>query len=273
MRLAVLALLATVAASGQGVRYERVPDERLRARLEAVKKKNAERQEEVRRQLEEAGCGRLGLEKVKGTKLENVVCVLQGRTPVTVVVGAHHDKSASSEMGVADNWSGVSLLASLYESLAKEPRELTYVFVGFAAEEEGLKGAASFVKDWEKAAKPKIAAMVNVDSVGMAGTKLWPGRSDERLVGLMEQLANAQQLDLGLVDVGAVADSDSGPFVARKIPVVDVHSVTRETIGVLHSGEDKPGVVKFEHYRDAYRLVAGFLALLDSMQRRAIETH
>lgn len=265
-RLAAMAVLAWV-ASGQQIRHYWVSDEKLKERFGAVETKNRLRQERLQRQFEEAGCAgeRLALQPVRGTKIPNVICTLPGQTAVTVVVGAHHDKSVASQTGAVDNWSGASLLPSLYESLAKEPRQRTYVFVGFTAEEVGLVGSEEFLKQWRKAGRPDPEAMVNVDSVGMTPTKVWPGRSDERLVSVLARLAEAMKLPLGGVDVGAVGDSDSRSFALKKIPVVDIHSVTQQTLRVLHSPDDGPAAVRFEYYRDTYRLLAGFLALMDTL--------
>ncbi len=268
-----LGILFGFSGSGecQQLRFYRVPDEQLEARLGAAKVKNVERQAELQRLFEEAGCKgeSLELQRVSGTKAPNIFCTLRGETQVTVVVGAHHDKVPQSALGLVDNWSGASMLPSLYESLAKEKRQITFIFAGFAAEEDGFLGSEEMMKQWKKQGRGKIEAMVNIDSVGMTPTKVWPARSDERLLAVLAGVARAMKLPVSGVDVSQVGDSDSVTFAQRKIPVVDVHGVTQETFRTLHSPYDKPGAVVFEHYRDTYRLMAGFLSFLDSMQAAA----
>jgi len=49
----------------------------------------------------------------------------------TIVVGAHIDFSDSGR-GVIENWTGASLLPSLFEALRQSPRKHKFVFVGFS---------------------------------------------------------------------------------------------------------------------------------------------
>jgi hypothetical protein len=63
-----------------------------------------------------AGCGQVIEQPVKWSRQGNVVCTLPGKGEGTIVVGAHFDKS--NALGVVDNWSGASLLPSLYQRSA-----------------------------------------------------------------------------------------------------------------------------------------------------------
>jgi Zn-dependent M28 family amino/carboxypeptidase len=62
-----------------------------------------------------------------------------------VIVGGHFD-FAEHGSGIVDDWSGASLLPSLYEALKAEPRRHTFLFVAFAEEELGLIGSRRYVK-------------------------------------------------------------------------------------------------------------------------------
>ncbi len=66
--------------------------------------------------------------------------MLPGRSDRVIIVGAHFDRVADGD-GVVDNWSGASLLPSLYEAVKLEPRRHTYIFVGFTDGEEGEVGS------------------------------------------------------------------------------------------------------------------------------------
>ncbi len=92
-------------------------------------------------------------------KWDNIVCTLPGSTDDVIVVGAHYDYVTRGE-GAIDNWSGSSLLVSLYQTLAAAQRHYTCVFVGFAEEEKGLYGARAFVKDVGKENLSKVRAMI-----------------------------------------------------------------------------------------------------------------
>ena len=83
----------------------------------------------------EAGCDEqhLSEQPVKGSKQPNVICLLPGTSDKVIIVGAHFDY-VSAGNGVVDNWSGASLLPSLYEAIKIEPRKHSYIFIGFTDE-------------------------------------------------------------------------------------------------------------------------------------------
>lgn len=269
---ALLSCTALVIVSAQAIRHHRVPDDALRARLNQVENRNDARMRTLVRLFEEAGCRdeRLQLQKLSGTKLQNVICTLAGESAVTVVVGAHYDHTEQAGMGAADNWSGASMLPSLYEGASKTKPKITFVFVGFAEEETGLHGARRFAAEWEKPGSRKPQAMVNLDTLGLSPTKIWLSRSDEKLAQALAQVARAVKLPVSGMNIEQVGETDSRIFHDNKIPVLDLHSVTQERLSILHSNLDQLDKVRFDDYRDSYLLVAGFLAYLDALQAQAM---
>ena len=81
-------------------------------------------------------------------------------------MGAHYDR-VSAGNGVVDNWSGASLLPSLYEAVKGQPREHTYIFIGFTDEEKGLVGSRFYVRQMMKQQVAATDAMVNMDTLGL----------------------------------------------------------------------------------------------------------
>ena len=77
-------------------------------------------------------------------------------------------------------------------------------------------------------------------------------------------LAGAMKLELTGMNVDGVGESDSKYFSEKKVPVLDIHSVTPETMRILHSSKDVPEAIVFVNYRNTYQLLAGFLAYADS---------
>jgi hypothetical protein len=77
-------------------------------------------------------------------------------------------------------------------------------------------------------------------------------------------VARALNLPVDGVNVERIGDSDSHPFAARKLRVIDFHSVTQENLRVLHSGRDQASAINWDAYYDTYRLIAGLLAYLDA---------
>ncbi len=209
-------------------------------------------------------------QQVKGSKLPNVICTLQGESDSLIVVGAHFDHSGQGA-GVVDNWSGAGLLPSLFESLHKELRKHTFVFVGFSDEEKGLVGSSYYVKQLKPDQTSKIRVMINLDSLGLGPTKIWLGRSEKKLAGALTGVAKSLGLPLQAIDGDQVGDEDSTPFRKRKVPAIVLHSITQETLSVLHSSKDTVSAVRMDDYYETYRLISVYLAFLDGMAWEQIE--
>jgi hypothetical protein len=135
---AVLLSLSMSSAVAEPLRLNLVPRAVVEARLGKYGGTNRERGATLERMFVEAGCGEhLSEQSVPWSKVPNRICVLPGQTGQVIIVGAHFDRVPEGH-GVADNWSGASLLPSLYQSIKNEPRRHTYIFIGFTDEETGL---------------------------------------------------------------------------------------------------------------------------------------
>ncbi len=238
---------------------------KLQSRLERYEGKNEVRGDTLKSLFEEAGCAGewLTAQGIKSNPRPNVICTLKGQQENVIVVGAHYDKTYDGD-GVVDNWSGAGLLPSLYESLAGKPRRHTFVFVGFTDEEKGLVGSEYYVKSLKPEDLARTRAMVNIDSVGLSSTKIWTSRADKALLDYLFRAAAALNLPVDGIDVDKVGDSDSHPFARRKIPVIDFHSITQDTLRILHSRYDKLSAISRDDYYATYRLISVYLAYLDS---------
>ena len=107
--------------------------------------------------------------------------------------------------------------------------------------------------------------MINLDSLGLSATKVWLSRADRKLAEALNAVARAMKLDLGWVNVDKVGSSDSESFGQRKIPALTIHSLTQETLPILHTEKDKLEAVKLGDYYDTYRLLAAYLSYLDGL--------
>lgn len=233
-------------------------------RLKSYKGNDNEREATVRSFFQSVGCseGRLVEQPVKGSKVPNVICTLPGRSDSVIVVGAHYDHVDEGD-GVIDNWSGASMLPSLYQTVKAEPRTHTFVFVAFAGEEKGLLGSRFYVNGLSLDQVKKIDAMVNMDTLGLGPTEVWASRSDPKLVRALDGLAQALKLPLTAVNVDEVGESDEESFVNHKVSTITIHSLTQKTLPILHSRKDNYSAVHFDDYYDTYRLLSGYLVLLD----------
>src|SRR4029077_18427916 len=138
-----------------------------------------------------------------------------GRSDKIIIVGAHFDHISAGD-GVVDNWSGASLLPSLYEAVRIEPRKHTYIFIGFTDEERGEIGSHFYARQMTKEQVAATDAMVNMDTLGLASTEIWASHSDKRLTGALVYVAKQMNVPVTGVNVEQIGSTDSEQFAARK---------------------------------------------------------
>lgn len=244
----------------QSIRFAPVPSSVLEQRLKQVTAGSQEREQTLKKLFAEAGCTQVKEQIVKGAATPNVMCTLPGTEKATVVVGAHFDKPSKGD-GVIDDWSGAALLPSLFESLNKNPRRVTFVFVGFTDQQKGLRGSQAYVKGMKG---DNTKAMLNIVSVGLAPTKIWAAQSDKDLVGSFARVAQALKVPITAMDLDEGTTTDSRPFSDKKVPTINIHSLSSATLSVPGSDKDKADLIQMQEYGDTYRLVSAYLAFLDN---------
>lgn len=240
----------------------------VEARLKDFGLRNSERAEKLKALFGAAGCNGelLTQQSLKQLKEPNIICTLPGHSDGVILVGAHYDHAKRGD-GVVDNWSGASLLPSFFQSLTGQPRWHTYVFVGFSGEEKGLIGSGYFARQLTPISRSKIEAMINLDTLGLGPTEVWVSHGDARLIAALTTVAHALKLPLAGMDVEGVGSSDSESFADVNIPSVTVHSLTRDTLRLLHSDGDNLQAIRMDDYYDSYRLLTAYLTFLDRYLR------
>jgi hypothetical protein len=239
----------------------------VEARLGEYGGTNSQRGATLKRLFVEAGCGEhLSEQPFKGSKAPNVICTLPGDSDRTLIVGGHFDRVTVGD-GVADNWSGASLLPSLYQVIRTEPRKHTYIFIGFADEERGLRGSNFYARQMTPEQVAATDAVVNMDVLGLTSPNVWASRSDKRLTLALHYVAMLLDVPLSNVNFELVGSTDSESFAKRKIPRITVHSLTQksEDAGILHSPKDKLSVIRLDDYYATYRLLSAYLVFLDQL--------
>jgi Zn-dependent M28 family amino/carboxypeptidase len=260
LRAAIAALLSGTCFA-EKLEVQLVVERLVKSRLERGEVQLKQRQQTILELFHDAGC--TAEEQSINKSAGNVVCTLPGETESTVVVGGHFD-FVDQGKGIVDDWSGTSLLPSLYQSLKNKPRRHTYVFVAFAAEEKGLVGSSRYVKNLTAEQKARIRAFVNLECLGLTPTKMWLRRSTPFLVTGLDEVARALHITLDAVNVDNVGDDDTHQFLAAHLPVITIHSLTPETWTILHSRRDQLDAIKFDDYYTSYKLIAYYLAYLDA---------
>ncbi len=262
---AAILLAAGLAAAQTHLEFATVTRDVMMARLKRVSHKPKERMANLKLLFEEAGCKgeHVAEQPVKGVKFPNLTCTLPGAGHSTIIVGAHYDHWERLGAGAVDNWSGATMLPNLYEALAQKPRRHRFVFAGFTAEEKGLVGSRWFAERLSAEELTRIRAYVNIDCIGLGPPKVWVNASDPQLTAALLAVGQALQLKIGGVNVDKVAADDSRSFAALKVPVVSIHSVTQQNIGILHSLQDQLPAIQPDDYYNTAKLIGAFLAYLD----------
>jgi aminopeptidase-like protein len=201
---------------------------------------------------------------VPSSKAPNLICTLPGETDSEIVVGGHLD-SIETGMGAVDDWSGAVLLPSLYQGLKRLPRRHRFVFVGFAAEEQGLVGSAEFTGKLKREEIRRIHAMINLECLGLGPPEVWVSRANKRLLDAYSVVASILHVEPRGMNVDGVGDDDAHSFLNYGVPVLTIHSLTRETWHILHHPSDKLDAIHPDDYYTAYRMTAAYLAYLDAV--------
>ncbi len=270
--LIVFALsLAALPAKAQ-ITFELLRPPAIEARLKSFTRSNEKRMQTMKQLFAESGCSgeKFTEQAVPRLKEPNLVCVLPGSGDAIILVGAHFDFADAGD-GVVDNWSGASLLPSLFETLSHRPHQHTYVFIAFSREEKGLVGSEYYAKKLTREEKQRIHAMINMDTLGLTPTKIWVNHSDEELVRVAAVVANVLHAPLAGVNVEQVGSTDSESFLSRKIPSIAFHSITQETLPILHSPRDNIASIRMDDYYETYRLITAYLSYLDDYLSRPKE--
>lgn len=259
----ITAVLIPTALFAAGLSFQAVKKEIVEQRLKSFSRDDTQREAILKSMFAEVGCdGHLKEEAVKHVKQPDLICVLPGQTDQTIIVGAHFDHVDAGD-GVVDNWSGASLLPSLYQGLRTRTTQHTFIFVAFSGEEKGEVGSSAYVHRMTKDEVRRTAGMINMDTLGLGPTEMWLSHADHQLAAALSAVAEALRLPLGVVNVDQVGSTDSEQFAERRIRRITIHSVTQQTWSILHSSRDNLKAIRLDDYYDSYRLIQGYLVFLD----------
>jgi aminopeptidase-like protein len=259
----------------QKIAYKLASKITVQARLANFAGDDAQRETTLKGLFAEEGCtDHLSEQAVKGSKLPNLICILPGTSDRTIIVGAHYDHVPAGD-GVVDNWSGASLLPSLYHALKSQPRTHTYIFIAFTDEERGEIGSHFYAKQMSKEQVASTDAMVNLDTLGLAESEVWTAAADKDLLLRLRKVAGVLNIPISGMDVQKVGSTDSIQFTERKIPSITIHSLTQQTwdAHILHTVKDRLSAINFDDYYQSYQLIAGYLAYLDGAERAGAKSN
>ncbi|MBO0723214.1 MAG: M20/M25/M40 family metallo-hydrolase [Blastocatellia bacterium] len=266
--LAASSQSAPTAQDGDGLRLS-TPEE-IKSEFNSVPCKNEERQSAVKSLFERMGADPADITIDKYKKVENVVIRKASSSPESgnekIVIGAHYDKTAMG-CGAVDNWTGIVALAHIYRTLKNVPLNKTVLFIAFGEEEKGLVGSAAMVEPIKKEEAADYCAMINMDSFGLDDLQVIDDISSKKLVKLVENLAKEENVPFKRVYFsGGSSDSDS--FLKKNIPAITLHGLSSNWKNILHTGFDKPTMIKPEGVYQGYRLALALLVDIDKSSCR-----
>jgi Zn-dependent M28 family amino/carboxypeptidase len=237
-----------------------VPDLPLRY-LHQAPRKAADRERRVYEYFESAGCPVIDRQPIPRRRSSNIICEIPGSMDAVLVIGAHFDKLGPGR-GIADNWTGITALASIAEHYANNPPRHTMRLIAFGLEEADMRGAEFYVKEIRHGRQARPALMVNIDTLGVDDLHV-DVRSSADLQ--CQSMAVAQSLNLPLSPV-RIEESygDWQPFQRAGIPVLQFHSLNRQALTLLHTYRDNESLVDRQKMRDAFAVIAATISVLDS---------
>jgi hypothetical protein len=270
VRLMIFAAAVFPPCHAQNFRFSPVTEAILRQREEDEPAGLQEREIKIKELFTEAGCSKERLSEQPLTNGEgtNVICLLPGKGRGTIIVGANYNQAK------LDNWTGASLLSSLFQSLRGRKRHHTFIFVAFADGMDDLAGSQFFAQQMPQAEVDRTAAMVNLDALGFSLTKFSSNGSDKKLVTSFVTVMYALKQMGSQVDISKAMRLDSEPFASRQIPEITIHSLMHDSVAALEPGQEAPDAANTDLarvetgfranlYYSSYRLISGYLAFLD----------
>ena len=235
--LICLLVLCSFSALASAQTPTEIIDRGIKEELALAPCKNIERQAAVRSLFAKNGAAESDITVEKFKDIENVVVVKKGKTDETVVIGAHYDK-VSAGCGVIDNWSGVVILARLYNAIRTKETQKTYMFVAFDKEQTGLEGSSAMAKAIPKEKRPGYCSMINFDSFGLGYPVVLENTSSSKMIKLAKDLGAELKVNVTAVPIDG-ADADSSSFKNKDIPAVTISGLSGKWAEYLHSPKDK----------------------------------
>jgi Iap family predicted aminopeptidase len=188
----------------------------------------------------------------------NVVLRLPGRTPETIVVGAHLD-SWDLGQGAIDNGLGVAQLFALATAWRGRTFERTIELVWLNGEEQGLWGSRH---EAARLGDRPIVAMVNLDMVGVPVAVNALG--DASLVPALERWNAARELPLaqGVQNINWFG-SDHTPYQLAGVRAITFNApIPREYVRYYHDVADSIDKLPEQIVVDSTAVIADLVATL-----------
>lgn len=211
-------------------------------------------------------------------KQPSVVATWLGRNPSLphIVVGAHMDTLPFNKPGADDDASGCAVVMEALRAVAQSGKrfEKSIDFVWYAAEEMGLVGSTSVVRDFQKNRIAVGAAMQFdmvgwVNPLGLHDLYLTDDFTDPTLNQALEAIINTYlpQKTVGHARCG-YSCSDHASWTFASVPAVyPFESHHDEDNPFIHTSDDKIDVLNMEHAATFAKIAVAFLSHLANLEQ------
>ena len=264
IKTALISCLMFTLAAGVSAQQDGVAqlDAELKADLGKGPCKNDDRLNAVKELFKQRGASDADIQIAKYKDAEDVVLTKKGKTDDTIVIGAHYDK-VKDGCGILDNWSGIVILARLYQTLSKAETQKTIIFVAFGNEETGLKGSDAMVKAIPKAEREHYCGIVNLDSFGLGYIVILKNASSPKMIKVATDLGTELKVPVSPISVDG-ADADSSSFVKNGIPGVTLSALSDKWPEYMHTSKDKLENILIPSVRVGYLYTSEYLKKIDA---------
>ncbi len=175
----------------------------------------------------------------KSGNIQSIQCRLEGKSPKTVLICAHHD-THSFTPGATDDAAGVAIMLELARGLAKVKTNLSYQFMSFGGEEMDMKGSWAYTS---KANLSDIQLCINLDSIGeLPGVLLALSAGSDEMIEWVAAVASENKYP-AVCRRAATSGGDNIVFAANGIPTIHLASYGTTTDKVSHSSIDEPSLL------------------------------
>ena len=198
---------------------------------------------------------------------QNVIAYKTGTVmPDHYIVVCGHRDAVSGSPGADDNGSGTAGTLEIARVLKDVDTDLSFVFILFDAEEQGLYGSWHYA-DEAAARGDSIEFVMNMDMIGdqdnSTQAKLYYGAAPGR-AQLWQDLADSL-VGINGVFMGSISASDHHPFIQNGYEAILL--IEYEFSDVYHTYQDSTTHMNFDYHR---RMVQASLATVYTIDQNAV---
>ena len=156
--------------------------------------------------------------------------------------------------GANDNASGTSMLLSLAKYYAKKKPKYNMLFIGFGAEEVGIKGSYNFVNN-PPIEMDEIKMVINLDIVGTGsdGIAIVNAIEQEQKVKKLISINSSNKLFKKVKIRGQAPNSDHYWFSQKGVPAIFIY--TLGGVKAYHDIYDIHETLPLDKYNDLFTLL------------------